>query len=105
MRAQAEHGPPPPRTGDVADCIAPGNTLSHLCASRLPPNPRPNRWCIQQSSDMIAKLRREAVRIMLFLAGDILRRTARRLPGKTAVICGDARFDYADFNARANRFA
>ena len=54
---------------------------------------------------MIAKLKREAVRIMLFLAGDILRRTARRLPGKTAVICGDARFDYADFNARANRFA
>jgi len=42
---------------------------------------------------------------MLFLAGDILRRTARRLPGKTAIICGDEHFDYASFDRRANRFA
>lgn len=42
---------------------------------------------------------------MLLLAGDILRRTARRLPRKTAIICGDRRLDYATLDAAANRFA
>ncbi len=43
--------------------------------------------------------------IMLLLAGDILRRTARRLPRKTAVICGERRLEYAALDAAANRFA
>ena len=42
---------------------------------------------------------------MLLLAGDILRRTARRLPRKTALICGERRLDYAALDAAANRLA
>jgi fatty-acyl-CoA synthase len=41
----------------------------------------------------------------MLLAGDVLRRTARRLPRKTAILCGDERLDYASLDAAANRFA
>ncbi|WHZ10892.1 MAG: Benzoate--CoA ligase [Burkholderiaceae bacterium] len=36
---------------------------------------------------------------------DLLRRTARRMPGKTAVICGDTRWTYAEFNDVVERVA
>jgi len=36
-------------------------------------------------------------------AGDLLRRTALRYPDKTAVIAGDVRATYAEFNAAVNR--
>ena len=36
---------------------------------------------------------------------DILRRSAQRLPGKTAVICGDTRWTYAEFDALVSRLA
>ncbi|MGJ5007737.1 acyl-CoA synthetase [Bradyrhizobium oligotrophicum] len=37
--------------------------------------------------------------------GDLLRRSAARTPGKTAVICGDTRWTYAEFNAIVDRLA
>jgi fatty-acyl-CoA synthase len=37
--------------------------------------------------------------------GDILRRTAARLPAKTAVVCGPLRWSYADFDRLCNRLA
>jgi fatty-acyl-CoA synthase len=37
--------------------------------------------------------------------GDLLRRTAARTPRKTAVICGDTRWDYAGFDALCSRLA
>jgi len=37
--------------------------------------------------------------------GDLLRRTAARTPGKTAIICGETRWSYAEFDAIANRLA
>jgi fatty-acyl-CoA synthase len=37
--------------------------------------------------------------------GDILRRTAARTPGKTAVICGEVRWTYAELDRITNRFA
>ncbi|MCW5771092.1 MAG: long-chain-fatty-acid--CoA ligase [Rhodospirillaceae bacterium] len=37
--------------------------------------------------------------------GDFLRRTAKRLPGKTAIVCGDTRWTYADFDRIVNRLA
>ncbi len=37
--------------------------------------------------------------------GNILRLSARRDPGKTAVICGEARLSYGALDADANRFA
>ena len=39
------------------------------------------------------------------LTGEILRLSARRDPGKTAVICGEARLSYGALDADANRFA
>src|SRR5215217_2763029 len=37
--------------------------------------------------------------------GDLLHRTARRYPGKLAVVAGDHRATYADFDLAANRAA
>ena len=37
--------------------------------------------------------------------GDVLRRTAQRLPQKTAVICGQTQWTYAQFDALVNRLA
>ena len=37
--------------------------------------------------------------------GDVLRRTAQRLPAKTAVICGDTQWTYAEFDALVSRLA
>ena len=37
--------------------------------------------------------------------GDLLRRTAARLPGKTAVICGEVRWTYAELDRITNRLA
>ena len=37
--------------------------------------------------------------------GDLLRRTAARAPGKTAIVCGAARWTYAAFDRIANRLA
>ena len=42
---------------------------------------------------------------MSFLAGDILRRTARRLPKRAALLFGDERLDYASLDGAADRFA
>ncbi len=39
------------------------------------------------------------------LLGEILRHTAARTPGRTAVIAGDRRLDYAAYDGLANRFA
>ena len=43
-------------------------------------------------------MRREAV-------GDFLKRSAERLPDKTAMVFGDKRFTYSEFNSTVNRFA
>jgi hypothetical protein len=43
-------------------------------------------------------MRREAV-------GDFLKRSAERLPNKTAMVFGDKRFTYSEFNSTVNRFA
>jgi len=37
--------------------------------------------------------------------GDLLRRTARRVPGKTAIVCGAVRWTYAEFDRLVNRLA
>lgn len=37
--------------------------------------------------------------------GDLLRRTAGRLPGKTAILCGDVAWTYAQFDRLCNRLA
>ena len=37
--------------------------------------------------------------------GDVLRRTAQRSPAKTAVICGDTQWTYAEFDALVSRLA
>ena len=37
--------------------------------------------------------------------GDILRRTAQRLPHKTAIVCGSTRWSYAEFDALVTRLA
>jgi fatty-acyl-CoA synthase len=37
--------------------------------------------------------------------GDVLRRTAARLPGKTAVVCGEVTWTYREFDRMANRLA
>ncbi|MDE2285043.1 MAG: AMP-binding protein, partial [Hyphomicrobiales bacterium] len=47
---------------------------------------------------MHAALRRQTL-------ADLQHRTAKRFPNKTAIICGDARWSYADFNAVCNRLA
>ncbi len=47
---------------------------------------------------MDAIIRRQTV-------GDILRRTAARLPHKTAIVCGDVRWTYAEFDRVCNRLA
>ena len=36
---------------------------------------------------------------------DILRRTALRLPKKTAIVCGSSRWTYAEFDALVSRLA
>jgi fatty-acyl-CoA synthase len=47
---------------------------------------------------MHAALRRQTL-------ADLLHRTAKRLPNKTAIICGDTQWSYADFDAVCNRLA
>jgi fatty-acyl-CoA synthase len=47
---------------------------------------------------MTSSLRRQTL-------GDLLRRTASRLPDKTAIVCGDLRWTYAEFDALCNRLA
>src|SRR5262245_29300480 len=37
--------------------------------------------------------------------GDVLRRTAARLPEKTAIVCGDVTWTYAQFDRLCNRLA
>ena len=37
--------------------------------------------------------------------GDVLRRTAQRVPAKTAIICGDTQWTYAEFDALVSRLA
>ena len=37
--------------------------------------------------------------------GDVLRRTAQRLPQKTAIICGQTQWSYGQFDALVNRLA
>ncbi|MEO7853190.1 MAG: acyl-CoA synthetase [Rubrivivax sp.] len=37
--------------------------------------------------------------------GDLLRRSASRLPHKTAIVCGEVRWSYAEFDALCNRLA
>ncbi len=37
--------------------------------------------------------------------GDFLRRTAQRVPGKTAIVCGEVRWTYAEFDRIVNRLA
>lgn len=37
--------------------------------------------------------------------GDLLRRSAQKAPGKTAIICGDVSWTYAEFDALVNRLA
>lgn len=37
--------------------------------------------------------------------GDVLHRTALRVPGKTAIICGDIQWTYAEFDALVSRLA
>lgn len=50
------------------------------------------------SSDAVTQARQHSV-------GDLLRRTARRHPDKIAVINGDRRVTYAEFDASVNRCA
>ena len=45
---------------------------------------------------MHAALRRQTL-------ADLLRRTAKRFPNKTAIICGDTRWSYAEFDAVCDR--
>lgn len=42
---------------------------------------------------------------MLFLAGEILRRAARRAPRKAAILCGDERISFVELDSLVNRFA
>ena len=37
--------------------------------------------------------------------GDVLRRTAARFPGKTAIVCGEVQWTYAEFDRICNRLA
>jgi fatty-acyl-CoA synthase len=37
--------------------------------------------------------------------GDALRRTAQRVPSKTAIICGQTQWTFAEFDALVSRFA
>ncbi|TYB46772.1 acyl-CoA synthetase [Actinomadura chibensis] len=48
--------------------------------------------------DVVGRARRHSV-------GDLLHRTARRHPGKVAVVSGGARFTYAEFDTAVNRAA
>ena len=50
------------------------------------------------SSAAIALARRQTL-------GDVLRRTAQRLPQKTAIICGQTQWTYAEFDTLVNRLA
>lgn len=43
--------------------------------------------------------------LRLHSLGDILRRSARRVPGKTAIICGSVSWTYAEFDAVCTRLA
>ena len=51
-----------------------------------------------QTGAAVAQARQHSV-------GDLLRRTAARYPDKLAVVAGDLRFTYAEFEAAANRTA
>src|SRR4051812_10606280 len=53
------------------------------------------RWAMSTS---VARARQHSY-------GDLLRRTARRYPGKLAVVAGDERLTYAEFDAAVNRAA
>ena len=37
--------------------------------------------------------------------GDFLRRTAQRVPDKTAIVCGEVRWSYRELDALCNRLA
>jgi len=50
------------------------------------------------TADAITRARRHSV-------GDLLHRTARRDPGKLAVVAGELRVTYAEFDAAVNRTA
>ena len=56
---------------------------------------------------MNAAARTAAVRpeVSRHTLGDLLRRTAARLPGKTAILCGDVSWTYAQFDRLCNRLA
>jgi fatty-acyl-CoA synthase len=51
-----------------------------------------------ETTDLVARARQHAV-------GDLLHRTAARYPDKLAVVAGDLRFTYAEFEAAVNRTA
>ena len=47
---------------------------------------------------MISRAREQSI-------GDLLRRSAERLPGKPAIVCGETRWTYVEFDAICNRLA
>ncbi len=51
-----------------------------------------------ETTGVIARARGQSI-------GDLLRRSAKRHPDKTAVICGSAQWSYAEFDAVCNRLA
>lgn len=53
---------------------------------------------VQEESVMNPVIRRQTL-------GDVLRRTALRVPSKTAIICGDTHWTYAQFDALVSRLA
>ncbi|PYR49548.1 MAG: acyl-CoA synthetase [Acidobacteria bacterium] len=53
---------------------------------------------LSPSTDVSSAIRRHTL-------GDLLRRTAVRLPDKTAIVCGAARWTYAEFDAICNRLS
>lgn len=44
-------------------------------------------------------------RRLVFTLGDVLRENARSLPGREAIVCGEARVDYPELDRRVNRTA
>jgi fatty-acyl-CoA synthase len=52
----------------------------------------------QDNIDMVQRARSQTI-------GDLLRRSAKRFPRKPAVICGDIRWSYDEFNSICNQLA